>query len=149
MEQQASPRALRRLIYSSRYTGSPGDLGDVLSKIIAKSIQNNRLVNVTGFLVAGEGVFLQLLEGPATAVQETFDRLSGDPRHADLVIISDGQAQSRMFNDWNMGQHYIGASGAPRLEDLEGEGLGFALGDQSRAELLFAKLGKHYLRQRT
>lgn len=146
MEQQTPPRALRRLIYSSRYTGRPGDLGEVMSKIVAKSIQNNRIVNVTGFLVASEGVFLQLLEGPLAAVQETFDRISADQRHADLTIIRDGQAPSRMFKDWNMGQHQVGAAGDARLADLGHGAFGAAVEGEDGAELFFAKLGKHYLR---
>ncbi|MGH1557335.1 BLUF domain-containing protein [Caulobacter segnis] len=74
---------LHRLIYASRFTGAERDLDEVLRVVVAKSIQNNRLDDVTGFLVAGEGRFLQLLEGPAKAVEAVYDRIGEDPRHTE------------------------------------------------------------------
>ena len=44
---------MRQLIYSSRWTDeAKRDLGLTLQLIVGKSIQNNRLVDVTGFLLA-------------------------------------------------------------------------------------------------
>lgn len=79
-----------------------------MRSVIAQSIQKNRLVDVTGFLVAGEGRFLQLLEGPEAAVRETYARIGLDPRHADLVLIQEASVDRRLFRDWNMGQHRLG-----------------------------------------
>lgn len=99
---------LHRLIYASRFTGDMRNLDEVLRVVIAKSIQNNRLDDVTGFLVTGEGRFLQLLEGPAKAVATVYARIAQDPRHADLALIHSDAAERRLFRDWNMGQHWIG-----------------------------------------
>lgn len=69
-------RGLLRLVYASRFTGADRDLDETLRSIIAQSIQRNRMVDVTGFLVTGEGRFLQLLEGPADSVQATYARIA-------------------------------------------------------------------------
>jgi hypothetical protein len=102
------PRGLFRLVYASRFTGADSDLDETLRSVITKSIQNNRVVDVTGFLIAGAGRFLQLLEGPAGSVRETYVRIGRDSRHADLALISSGAVDRRMFRDWNMGQHRLG-----------------------------------------
>jgi hypothetical protein len=58
-------KGLARLIYASRFDRLGGDFDETVRTILLKSIQNNRLAAVTGFLLAGEGRFLQWLEGPA------------------------------------------------------------------------------------
>ena len=109
---------LRRLIYASRFTGPALGLDEALRAIIAKSIQNNRLDDVTGFLVAGEGRFLQLLEGPAKGVEAIYERIAADSRHADLARIHSGPADRRLFRDWNMGQHRLGATDRAVLAEV-------------------------------
>lgn len=103
-------RSLFRLVYASRFTGAERDFDEVVRSVIAKSIQNNRIVDVTGFLVAGEEQFLQLLEGPEASVRETYARIGLDARHADLTVIVSGAVERRLFRDWNMGQHRLGAT---------------------------------------
>lgn len=107
---QAAPRSLFRLVYASRFTGAEQAIDETLRSIIAQSIQKNRMVDVTGFLLAGEGRFLQLLEGREQAVRETYDRIGLDPRHADLVVIEEAAAERRLFRDWNMGQRRLGVA---------------------------------------
>lgn len=145
LEFEEGRKGLRRLIYASRFTGE-GDFGEVVRTIVNASIQNNRLVNVTGFLLAGEGLFLQWLEGPATAVEETFTRIARDRRHADLVTISDGQAERRRFRDWNMGQHRLGAPDQALLSEVGLEVFNPAGLDADRAERLLQRAGERYLR---
>lgn len=103
-------RGLRRLIYASRFTGRPTELDEVTHSIIAKSIQNNRIVDVTGVLLGADGAFLQLLEGPSAAVGGVYERIGRDPRHAELGVIADDIAPARMFRDWNMAHYRIGAA---------------------------------------
>lgn len=147
MTQQDSGRGgLRRLIYASRFTGAERDFDEALRAIIAKSIQNNRLDDVTGFLVAGEGRFLQLLEGPSKAVEATYARIGADPRHAELTLIFSGSADRRLFRDWNMGQHRLGVADRALLAeaglvDFDPAGL-----DAPAAEKLLTVAGGRHLR---
>jgi hypothetical protein len=136
---------LRRLIYASRFRG-PGDPDETLRIIVAASIQNNRLVDVTGFLLAGEGRFLQWLEGPAASVRETFERIARDTRHTDLMTIVDDPADRRRFRDWNMGQHRLGAQDQALLSEVGLERFEPAGLDVDRAERLLTRVGERHLR---
>lgn len=94
---------MRQLIYSSRWSDvARRDIDLTLQQVVGKSIQNNRLVDVTGFLLARDGLFLQLLEGPDRGVGETFKRITADERHNDITVISDTTATRRLFQQWNM-----------------------------------------------
>lgn len=135
---------LHRLIYASRFTGPAQGFDEVLRAIIAKSIQSNRLDDVTGLLVAGEGRFLQLLEGPAKRVEAIYDRIAADGRHADLVRIYGGPAERRLFRDWNMGQHRLGAADHALLAEVGLNGFNpSALDAQAAETLLIAAGGRH------
>ena len=143
-DDQGSGR-LRRLIYASRYTGE-GEMSDVVRTIVNASIQNNRLVDVTGFLLAGEGRFLQWLEGPEASVEETYARIGRDSRHGDLVTIVDGSAERRRFRDWNMGQHRLGPLDQAMLSEVGLETFEPAGLDAARAEQLMVQAGERHLR---
>lgn len=73
-----------------------------LQQIVSKSIQNNRAASLTGFLLAFDGLFLQVLEGATTAIAETYRRINADPRHTNLTVIADQAIETRAFRDWNM-----------------------------------------------
>lgn len=137
---------LHRLIYASRFTGAERDFDEVLRKVIAKSIQNNRLDDVTGFLVAGEGRFLQLLEGPAEAVEAVYARIGQDPRHADLALIHSGRAERRLFRDWNMGQHRISEADRTLLAEAGLSSFDPASLNTEGAEKLLITAGGRHLR---
>ena len=118
IEADVPRRQLFRLVYASRFAGRERDLDEVLRAIIARSIQNNRQVDVTGFLIAGAGGFLQLLEGPREGVEETYARIGHDARHSDLVLIGAGHVERRLFRDWNMGQHRVSAADRALLSEV-------------------------------
>lgn len=138
-------RGLYRLIYASRAV-EPGSLDQDLPVIVAKSIQNNRIDDVTGFLAAGEGRFLQLLEGPGQVVAEVYERIGRDPRHDEIVLIADGPAERRLFRDWNMGQRRLEAEDASALAEVGLEHFTPAGLDEERALRLLTTLGARHLR---
>ena len=111
LEFDASPKGLARLIYASRATDATASgFDERVRAITVKSIQNNRLADITGFLVFGGDRFLQLLEGPAGEVDATFARIHQDARHTDVTLIAQGAAERRLFRDWNMAHHQVGAA---------------------------------------
>jgi len=118
LEFDDAPKGLARLIYASRANGLGGDFSEQVRAILVKSIHNNRLAAISGFLVVGEGRFLQALEGPAVEVEATFQRISQDRRHDDIVVIARGAADRRLFRDWNLAQHHIVASDLPLLTEV-------------------------------
>ncbi len=138
-------RGLYRLIYASRAT-DPAGLDQTLPVIVARSIQNNRIDDITGFLAAGEGRFLQVLEGPGQTVAEAFARIGRDPRHDEIVLIADGPAERRLFRDWNMGQRRLEAEDASALSEVGLEHFTPAGLDEERALCLLTTLGARHLR---
>lgn len=88
------------LIYFSSAVGEI-DAGE-LSRILEVSRRNNTSAGVTGLLCHNDGSFLQFLEGPRDAVQATFDRISSDPRHADVILVESAEIDERAFGEWSM-----------------------------------------------
>lgn len=94
---------MKQLIYvSDANLPADADPAFVALQIVIQSMHKNRLVDVTGFLVSSGDRFLQVLEGPIEQVQRTFDRIAVDPRHKNLVVLSDKPTQHRLFHDWSM-----------------------------------------------
>ena len=80
-----------------------------LSAILNVSRRNNDRAGVTGLLVSGGRRFLQALEGDEAAVRTTVERIRLDPRHAGIVLLSQGQVATRAFPRWSMGHQPGGA----------------------------------------
>jgi hypothetical protein len=109
---------LTRLIYSSQATLHGHNLDDEVRRILIASMNNNRRVDVTGLLLNHAGWFMQVLEGPAEGVRETYSRVSKDPRHTNLRLIEVGRAETRLFRDWNMCERRLTSSEAPFLSRI-------------------------------
>jgi hypothetical protein len=92
---------MKRLLYIStcRSPLSPSEL-DVL---LEKARKENASREVTGLLVVGGRRFLQILEGPVSCVDATFERIARDPRHFALVKLHDKPVADRSFGAWAMG----------------------------------------------
>ncbi len=89
------------LLYASGTTTPAND--ELLEDILAASRRNNAREGITGMLLAAEGVFLQILEGEATAVRSLVSRLRRDPRHRNVMILSEQTVLGRLFGNWDMG----------------------------------------------
>jgi Sensors of blue-light using FAD len=74
----------------------------VLDSILKTSQRNNQRDDITGLLTYSGEVFVQFLEGPPDAIRRLMDRLQGDPRHKDIIILSEGSDHERIFPDWDM-----------------------------------------------
>jgi hypothetical protein len=87
-----------------------------LRNILAISHVNNSRNNITGLLLYGEGNFIQLLEGEEAIVQQTFERISADPRHTGITHIAGGTLNERNFPAWSMGFKSIDAASLTTFE---------------------------------
>jgi len=81
-----------------------------LEEIAEIGRRNNERTGVTGVLLHYNGNFLQLIEGEAVAVQETFVRISSDSRHAGIFKLHDAPIAERRFPDSRMGLRAIAES---------------------------------------
>ena len=85
------------------YASTPFGFSDpLLNNILSKSRRNNERNDITGALICRADLFLQMLEGPRSAVTSTFHRILGDDRHLDVVLIGSGDIKTRLFPKWHM-----------------------------------------------
>lgn len=99
--------SLYRLIYCSRnvipQAMPQAVLEDEIKAILATARRRNKADNVTGALLFTVSGFAQVLEGMRDVVEHTFDRIIGDPRHADVTVLSFTPTERRSFPDWPVG----------------------------------------------
>jgi hypothetical protein len=90
-----------RLIYQSTCSDKLIDNAE-LRELVQKSAEHNRAAAITGLLLLSGDQFLQVLEGPADAVNRLFGRIIRDRRHRDVRLLSFEQIGPTYFDDWSM-----------------------------------------------
>jgi hypothetical protein len=113
--------SLYRMIYCSRNViakvvpaaATPEGLEQEIRSILAASRHRNMIDNLTGALLFTASGFAQVLEGPRDVVERTFERISFDPRHAEVTALSFTPTDHRSFPDWSMGFCSKAAAGMP------------------------------------
>lgn len=101
---------MEQIVYTSRATDRV--TAAELFKIIEVSARNNPGREITGFLVATQSSFLQLVEGPVARLDELIAVLQRDPRHRDISVLLREPVQRRDFPSWKM-QRFDAISGDP------------------------------------
>lgn len=91
---------LYRLAYGSKVAGRVTKTD--LKQILASSVRNNTEAGISGVLCFTQGLFFQILEGKRTPLNKTFQRISHDPRHADVILIGLEAVAERAFGRWSM-----------------------------------------------
>lgn len=114
-----------RLLYISQAV--PGLTSELVQEILKSAQRNNAASGLTGVLVHGGGMFMQVLEGPEHAVLRQYVKILDDRRHGGCRILHISPANDRMFEQWSMGMleadpfefQEIAALRARRLEAVE------------------------------
>lgn len=90
-----------RLLYFSQATHviSEKQIVDILHS----SRKNNAILDITGVLIHGGGLFMQVLEGREQAVIRLYAKMLDDRRHENCRIIYISPASERIFQGWSMG----------------------------------------------
>lgn len=103
------------------YISSVSPRTDVaVEDILRVSRRNNAAAGVTGLLLFDGRRFLQALEGEATVVDTTYQRIKADPRHRAIVLLSSNEVSSRAFGDWSMAAQRVSvAKGATVAEQID------------------------------
>ena len=90
---------LIQLIYASRPFGFDDA---ILNAILMDARRSNPRHGITGSLICRSDIYLQLLEGPAAAVDSTFARIARDNRHLEVKVLYRMPAEKRLFSQWAM-----------------------------------------------
>jgi hypothetical protein len=93
--------ALYHFVYCSRAADGVDDAE--VDRIVEAAQRNNLARGITGVLVFGSGIFFQWIEGPAAQMQDLVASLHGDPRHYDIVTLSQSEEErERLYPNWDM-----------------------------------------------
>lgn len=98
MHLQTEP--LKQLVYTSVSRTAPEEI--VTSDFVAKIQARNHSFGITGSLAWYENKFMQIIEGPASAVNRLFAEILQDPRHKEIALISERIVHQREFPNWDM-----------------------------------------------
>ena len=93
---------LVRLMYASRAVEPIKQ--EALQAILKTSTGWNPKLGITGVLCFSGDVFMQVLEGGRMQVSALYNRISQDPRHRDVALLSFDEISERSFAGWSMGQ---------------------------------------------
>jgi Sensors of blue-light using FAD len=97
--------ALHRTVYMSTAIGVLR--ADELDRIYLRANSANARAGITGLMLFHDGVFLQVLEGPAASVAALMEKIRRDRRHGNLVVLESGAVAERSFANTPM--HFIAA----------------------------------------
>ena len=93
---------LSSLLYVSHSTIPSTDAETVVQQIIAHAIANNADSGLTGALLFTGTHFAQVLEGEQASIDRLMGALRRDPRHDQLLIITQGAVEKRRFRNFLM-----------------------------------------------
>ena len=104
-------QSVYQILYHSRATQPPGE--HELRALLEQSERSNACRQVTGLLLYSAGRYVQVLEGAQNDVAALYARIRCDPRHQQVVTVSEGPGPRRLFADWSMG---FGSVAAPEVD---------------------------------
>ena len=84
-----------------------------LLPILKDSLRWNFDHQITGVLYYEDGYFGQIIEGPENFIQETFEKISKDPKHSVKRILEKRKIEERLFPNWSM--QFFGADDILKL----------------------------------
>ncbi len=107
----------KRIKYVSRYA-QPLTHAEITALADAAG-QHNAARGITGALMTSGGLFFQIIEGPAEAVDELYASILRDPRHQDVLPLAiDDFLPERLYPDWGMKLVDLDERSETRLEPL-------------------------------
>jgi len=73
--------------------------------ILNTSRLNNAKKGISGCLIACNGQFLQILEGPQDVILDLVNLIRNDNRHEGFVIMKMSMIKEKMFENWSMASY--------------------------------------------
>jgi hypothetical protein len=92
---------LVRLLYASR--AAEPVTPDLIDSILRSSHAHNPALGITGVLCYGGDVYMQVLEGGRSAVNNLYNTIVRDSRHREVMLLKYTEIAERRFAGWTMG----------------------------------------------
>lgn len=93
---------LEQLVYCSRSRLSPDNEAAAIADIVHVAAFMNARSAITGALTLQNGMFIQFLEGPPSALDILMLHLHFDERHEDIEVVARADIERRSFPAWGM-----------------------------------------------
>tara|TARA_B100000989_G_scaffold282571_1_gene247739 strand:- start:258 stop:665 length:408 start_codon:yes stop_codon:yes gene_type:complete len=90
---------LKQVIYVSEKIDTSSDS---LTDIYDISQKNNSEGGISGCLLIGSNSYLQLLEGPDSAVENLYSKIKMDSRHKKVKKLFERNIEEKLFSSWSM-----------------------------------------------
>ena len=90
---------LKQVIYVSEKTNTSSNS---LTDIYDISQKNNSESGISGCLLIGSNSYLQLLEGPDSAVENLYSKIKIDSRHKKVKKLFEQHIEEKLFSSWSM-----------------------------------------------
>jgi hypothetical protein len=88
-----------------------------LLDLLTVSRNNNAKFDITGMLLYSGGAYMQVLEGPFVAINDSYAIIEKDTRHKNLIKFIVAQSAERTFPGWSMAFATVNAD---KLSQLKG-----------------------------
>ena len=102
-------------VSSARQVMSAGEL----EQLLLESRERNRDSDITGMLIHHDGSFMQVLEGPAKSIEDTFARIQRSRRHGDIIELYRDAVEERDFGEWRMACRRVGRAAFDELLEAQ------------------------------
>ena len=93
------------LVYVS--TAQPGMKDDDIKDILKTARKFNTANQISGCLLFHNNQFVQILEGEEGVVADLYSNIAKDDRHTDLLLLTKGEIEERVFPNWSMAFHEL------------------------------------------
>ena len=90
---------IKQVIYVSEKTDTSSNS---LTNIYDISQKNNLQSGISGCLLIGSNSYLQLLEGPVSAVENLYSKIKMDSRHKKVKKLFEQHIEEKLFSSWSM-----------------------------------------------
>lgn len=98
---------ITQLIYSSKAVQAFSDVE--VQALLDRARAFNATQGISGVLLYADGQFIQVLEGPAAAVDALLVNIENDPRHDHVRVLMRRRLPHRDFAEWHMAFRQVGA----------------------------------------
>ncbi|MBK6266605.1 BLUF domain-containing protein [Marivirga sp. S37H4] len=92
---------LSQLVYVSKRKTNCTE--EEIEKILDSCKKNNPPLDITGILLYSDTKFIQLVEGESKTIMSLYDKIKGDSRHENCIMISLSPIKEKTFPSWHMG----------------------------------------------
>lgn len=85
-----------------------------IDSILTSSSKNNLKSDITGALLYSGGYFCQVIEGEEDKIEDIFEKIQLDSRHAKVTVLYFERVNERSFSEWSMA--FVGIEESMRFD---------------------------------